>query len=198
VKLDMPNAPAELPADTARLSIVHYPDPALRKTSAAVTRFDESLRRLAQRMFELMREDRGVGLAAPQVGVNLRMFVINPTGKPEDDRVYVNPQLFDPAGEEEAEEGCLSLPEIRVDVIRSKAMRIKAQDLDGKAFEETADGYVARIWQHENDHLEGILLLDKMGPLDKLAARKQLKKLEEMYAVAHPTPVRPKKRRVRR
>lgn len=191
----MPAPVEELPADPATLSIVHYPHPALRKVSRAVTSFDQPLRRLAGRMFELMREDRGVGLAAPQVGINLRIFVINPTGKPEDDRVYVNPELSEPAGEEEAEEGCLSLPEIRVEVVRSRALTMRAQNLDGEYFHEQADGYVARIWQHENDHLDGILLLDKMGPLDKLAARKQLRKLEDAFAVAHPSPKKKPTRR---
>lgn len=194
----MPTAPTELPADIEKLSIVNYPHPSLRKVSKPVTQFDAQLRLLAKRMFELMREDRGVGLAAPQVGINIRLFVINPTGKPEDDRVYVNPQLSEPAGDEEAEEGCLSLPEIRVDVVRSKSLHIKAKDLDGNTFEEVADGYVARIWQHENDHLDGILLLDKMGPLDKLAARKQLKKLEDEYAAANPVRATPKRRPARR
>ncbi|HRK30488.1 MAG TPA: peptide deformylase [Tepidisphaeraceae bacterium] len=188
----------EAPVNLSGITIVRYPHPALRRISAAVARFDPSLRDLAARMIELMRGDKGVGLAAPQVGINLRMFVINPTGKPGDDQVYVNPVLSAPAGEETAEEGCLSLPEIRVDVVRSKRLQIDAQDLNGERFREEADGYVARIWQHENDHLDGILLLDKMGPLDKLAARKKLKQLEEAYAAAHPAPPAAKRRRSRR
>jgi peptide deformylase len=166
---------------TEDLQIILYPDPRLRAESTPVEVFDDDLKALAARMLELMREDKGVGLAAPQVGINKRLFVINPTGKPADDRVYVNPQLSEAAGDDEGEEGCLSLPEIRAKVVRSKALHMRAQDVDGKWFEETADGYVARIWQHENDHLDGILILDKMGPLDKLAARRQLKKLEDDY-----------------
>src|SRR4051812_44638269 len=86
------------------LTIIFYPDPRLRKVSAEVTAFDESLKALTDRMFHLMREARGVGLAAPQVGINQRLFVINPTGKPEDDAVYVNPVLSEADGEEEGEE----------------------------------------------------------------------------------------------
>jgi peptide deformylase len=171
---------------TRDLRIILYPDPRLRKASRPVERFDDDLRALAQRMFELMREDRGVGLAAAQVGVNLRLFVMNPTGKPPDDRVYVNPRLTDAAGDDEADEGCLSLPKITVKVIRSRRLRMVALDLTGKPINEEADGYIARIWQHEVDHLDGILLLDKMSPLDKLAARKTLKELEEEYAARHP------------
>jgi peptide deformylase len=170
------------PATTEHLRIIHYPDPRLRKVSEPVKSFDVPLRELVGRMFELMREDKGVGLAAPQVGINQRLFVINPTGKPEDDRVYINPQMSEPIGEDEAEEGCLSLPEIRVNVLRAKSLHMRAQNLDGEWFEEHADGYVARIWQHENDHLEGILLLDKMSALDKLAARKAIKQMEADYA----------------
>ncbi len=182
----MPPRTQEAPPSTADLFIVHYPHPALRKVSTPVTSFDDNLRALVQRMYVLMREDKGVGLAAPQVGTNHRLFVINPTGKPEDGRTYVNPQLSQSAGEQEADEGCLSLPDIQVKVIRAKSLRLRAQDVNGAWFEEEADGYVARIWQHENDHLDGILLLDKMGPLDKLAARKAIKKMQEEYAAAHP------------
>jgi peptide deformylase len=170
-----------------QLRIILYPDPRLRQVSKPVEHFDDDLRRLVERMFELMRDDRGVGLAAAQVGINLRVFVINPTGKPEDDRTYVNPQLTDAAGDDEADEGCLSLPKITVNVVRSRKLRIKALDVTGKPFEEEADGYVARIWQHETDHLDGILLLDKMSSLDKLAARKTLKELEEEYAARNPS-----------
>jgi peptide deformylase len=168
------------------LKIIHWPDPRLKTVSRPVTAFDESLRSLAGRMLMLMREHKGVGLAAPQVGVNLRLFVINPTGKPEDDRVYVNPELVDPDGSEEGEEGCLSLPEITTEVLRSKSFRIRAQDLQGKAFEQAETGYVARIWQHELDHLNGRLILDHMGPLAKLGARKKLKELEAEYLKNHP------------
>jgi len=168
------------------LRILRYPDPRLRKLSAPVTEINSELRQLVARMFELMRADRGVGLAAPQVGVNQRLFIINPTGNPQDDRVYINPELSDAQDQDEAEEGCLSLPKITVKVLRNRKLRMRAQDLEGKWFEEHADGYVARIWQHENDHLDGILIVDKMSPLEKLAARKTLRELEDAYAAVHP------------
>src|SRR6185312_8787334 len=109
------------------LAIINYPDPRLRKTSKTVNAFDGNLRALAERMFELMREDRGVGLAAPQVGQNIRLFVMNHSGKPEDDKVYVNPVLIDATGEEEGEEGCLSLPDIHGQILRARTLRIDAQ-----------------------------------------------------------------------
>lgn len=170
----------------SRLKIILYPDPRLKKISAPVTVFDQKLAELAAGMFELMREARGVGLAAPQVGVNLRMFVMNHDGDPANDRVYVNPQLSDADGEEEDEEGCLSLPKVNIKVFRNKAMRINAQDLTGQPFEQVDSGYLPRIWQHETDHLNGILLTDRMGPVAKMTYRKLLRGLEEKYADEHP------------
>jgi peptide deformylase len=167
------------------LKIIYYPDPRLKKVSAEVTSFDDRLKALAAKMLELMKAAKGVGLAAPQVGENIRLFVMNPTGEPGDDRVYVNPVLSEAAGEDEDEEGCLSLPEIRAQVLRSKAMRMDAKAFDGKPFSETQTGYVARVWQHETDHLNGVLLLDRMGPVAKMAARKILRDLEEQYAAEH-------------
>jgi peptide deformylase len=163
------------------VSIISYPDPRLKKVSAPITAFDADLRELAQQMFALMRLEKGVGLAAPQVARNIRMFVMNATGNPEDDRVYVNPELSEAEGEEEGEEGCLSIPELRVKIFRSRKLRIVAKDLEGKSIEESAEGYVARIWQHETDHLNGILLTDRMGPVAKIANRSLLKDLEERY-----------------
>jgi peptide deformylase len=164
------------------LKIVLYPDPRLRKASVPVQTFDDRLKALVAKMFELMRSDKGVGLAAPQVGENIRLFVVNATGESGDDRIYVNPILSEPTGgEEEGEEGCLSLPEIRANIMRVKSMRIDAVDLEGKPFTETQSGYIARIWQHEFDHLNGTLITDRMGTLAKMAAKKQLKIMEEEY-----------------
>ena len=164
------------------LKIILYPDPRLKKVSKPVETFDGSLKELAARMLELMREAKGVGLAAPQVGINVRLFVMNPTGEPQDDRVYVNPVLSDGDGEEEAEEGCLSLPDVHTNVVRYKQLKMSARDLDGNAIEEAATGFVPRIWQHEFDHLNGTLLTDRMGPVARMACRRTLKELEEKYA----------------
>ena len=145
-------------------------------------------------MFELMRDAKGVGLAAPQVGQNIRLFVCNHSGKPEDDRVYVNPVVSDAEGEETSEEGCLSLPDIHVEVIRAKTAKMRAKDLSGNPIEQTETGYIARIWQHELDHLNGILIIDRMGPTAKMENRKTLKELEDKYEAEHPPIERPKKR----
>jgi len=168
--------------ETSKLTIVHYPHPVLRKRCEPVAVFDEQLAEVVARMQELMGEARGVGLAAPQVNLAIRLFVMNATGEPEDMRVYVNPSIRDPHGSVEAEEGCLSLPGVHVSVRRAQRCRIVAQDLKGNPIEEEATDLVARIWQHETDHLNGTLILDRMGPSDRMATRRTLRALEAAYA----------------
>jgi peptide deformylase len=176
------------------LKIILWPDPRLKKVSKPVEAFDENLRALVGRMFEVMRESKGVGLAAPQVGENIRVFVMNHNGEPANDHVYINPVLTEADGEEEGEEGCLSLPKVNINVWRNKTLKMSAQDLDGKPFEQTETGYLARIWQHETDHLNGIMLTDRMGPVARMANRKILKDLEEQYAAEHPSTAKKKKK----
>ena len=164
------------------LKIILYPDPRLKKVSQPVENFDAMVHNLVVQMFKLMRDAHGVGLAAPQVGQNLRLFVMNPSGEAGDDQVYINPVLLDGEGNEEAEEGCLSLPDIRIKVNRSKQITIQAQDLNGTPFEQSATGFIPRVWQHEFDHLNGIMLTDRMGPVAKMTHRKKLKELEDTFA----------------
>jgi peptide deformylase len=166
--------------------IINYPDPRLKRRSQPVEGFDQDLADLAGEMLRLMKEHRGVGLAAPQVGRNIRLFVINPTGEPQDARVYVNPELVDLEGDEEGDEGCLSIPGLSVKILRSRDARIRAQDLQGNPFEEQASGYIPRIWQHELDHLNGVLIIDRMGPVARLANRRLLKDLEAQFEREHP------------
>jgi peptide deformylase len=168
------------------LKIILYPDPRLRKMSKTVKVFNADLASLAAKMLEMMREAKGVGLAAPQVGINIRLFVVNATGKPEDDRIIVNPALSEAEGEDTAEEGCLSIPDVKVDILRAKALKLEAQDVNGKPIVEVQSGYVARIWQHEFDHLNGTLLTDRMGPLARITHRRKLKELEDQWASDHP------------
>jgi peptide deformylase len=170
----------------APLKIIYYPDPRLKKISQPITVFDQNLKDLVSQMFELMRDAKGVGLAAPQVGQNLRLFIMNHDGDPAHDRVFINPQLSDANGDADDEEGCLSLPKININVLRSETIRISAVDLEGEPFEQTETGYLARIWQHETDHLNGIMLTDRMGPVAKMTYRKILRDLEEKYADQQP------------
>jgi peptide deformylase len=163
------------------LKLIEYPDPRLRKASKPVEKIDADIEALAKRMLELMRQSKGVGLAAPQVGLNLRLFVMNPTPEPANDRVYINPELSEAEGSEEDEEGCLSLPGINARVVRDKTVRIRAKDLKGNDIDQKASGYEARVWQHEFDHLNGTLIIDRMGTVAKMGAKKTLKELEEKF-----------------
>lgn len=168
-------------SDLKNLQVIHYPDPRLRKHSTQVTDFDDTLAALVDRMLELMETGKGVGLAAPQVGINRRLFVMNATGEPGDQRALINPQIREPHGSAEAEEGCLSLPGVNVNVRRAQRCRVTAQDLQGRPLEFEAEDLIARICQHETDHLNGVLITDRMGPSDRIATRKILKALESQY-----------------
>lgn len=165
--------------DPATLAIVHYPQSVLREKTRPIESVDDQVRAVARRMIELMHEAPGIGLAAPQVGLPWRLFVANPTGNPEDDRVYINPHLeLHPGDKASSDEGCLSLPNITVEVTRPTRVTITATDLQGERFEETSDQLLARIWQHEFDHLEGVLIIDKMSLMDKMANKRALRELE--------------------
>ena len=164
-----------------QLAVIHYPDPRLRKPCEPVTKFDDNLAAFARRMLELMHTGRGVGLAAPQVGVLKRMFVMNHSGDPKDDRVLINPEIRDMHGSREAEEGCLSLPEIYAHIRRAARCRIVAQDVNGDPIDVEGEDLLCRIWQHETDHLNGVLILDRMGPSERVASKKRVKELEAEY-----------------
>jgi peptide deformylase len=172
-----PPAPAPRP-DPASLKLEVYPHPVLKRVAKDVDQFDDWLKTFVERMKDLMVEHKGVGLAAPQVGVSLRVFVASPSGLREDAVAYINPVFSDEDGSEEGEEGCLSLPDIRIKVPRYTSLRIEALDVNGQPFSANLEEFPARITQHENDHLDGILLLDRMSPVAKLANRRKIKDLE--------------------
>ncbi len=167
------------------MEIVNYPDPILRRQAVPLTHLDQDTRRQVAAMFELMYAHRGVGLAAPQVGWSVRLFVVNPSGEPDPEleRVYINPQVVtDPAGEQDVEEeGCLSIPGVHGRVRRHTKVHIKALDLNAQPFEEDLTDLPARIVQHENDHLDGILFISRLSPGERLQLGKALKKLEAEY-----------------
>ena len=168
-----------MPVDPQRLAIVHYPDPILRTKAKPVPAIDEEVRAVARRMIELMHEADGIGLAAPQVGLPWRMFVTRGLGEDDPELVFINPilEVIDREGTVH-EEGCLSLPGINVDIRRPKGIRLTAQGLDGKPFTLESAEFPARVWQHEHDHLEGVLIINRMSPMDRLATRRALKDLE--------------------
>ncbi|KAG2448522.1 hypothetical protein HYH02_006413 [Chlamydomonas schloesseri] len=175
---------------TSPLQIIKYPDPRLRAVNAKINVFDESLMRLAKEMIEIMYQDDGVGLAAPQVGVNVRLMVFNPQGRdrPGNESILVNPEIVEQLGGKElGEEGCLSFPRIYGDVERSRQISVKALDASGQPVKLTlTDPWVARIFQHEYDHLQGVLFHDRMKPSVLETVRPELVALEEVYLAAHP------------
>lgn len=171
--------------DPDKLRIVFYPDPILKKVCAPVTQFDSSLQNFAEGMIELMRREEGVGLAAPQVGVLIRLFVCNVTGLPEDSQVYVNPRFVDLTGAAELEEGCLSIPNVHVTMRRATTAVMEAQTTDGRTVRVEGNDLLARVWQHEADHLDGRLIVDTMSASDEISNRRPLKQLRTDFANAN-------------
>ena len=167
--------------DIPALRIIHYPDPRLQTPAQPVETADDSLAPLTERMFELMAAARGVGLAAPQVGLSLRLFVACPTGDPADRRAYVNPNLLSQEDPVQEEEGCLSVPGITSRIRRFRRATLEATDLAGRRFQQTGEGLLARVFQHETDHLDGRLIVDRMGSLARLAHRRALKDLRNEF-----------------
>jgi len=167
------------------LKVVHYPEPVLRKVAEPVAAFDDELRELVASMFRTMYADNGVGLAAPQVGLRKRVLVLNPSGDPEqrdEELALVNVTIADRSGAGvRMEEGCLSFPGIFAEVERPDRCTVRAFDALGNAVEREFDGFVSRIVQHEYDHLEGVLLVDRMSPAEKLRNKAALQELVEEY-----------------
>ena len=169
------------------MKIVQYPHPALRRESRPLTAIDQKVHLAAAAMLELMYEQRGLGLAANQVALPYQLLVLNPTGDPaqrDQEGVYLNPVILDRKGTVEGEEGCLSFPKLFQKVRRAKTVTVQAYNLKGEALQITASDLPARLWQHEIDHLHGVLYIDKMGPIGKLASRGLLKEFEREYAKA--------------
>jgi len=165
----------------ALLRIYQYPEPVLKQPAAPVSGIDDELRRLAADMAETMYAAPGVGLAAPQVGVSRRLIVLDCTGKEEPRQLItaVNPEIIAREGESCEEEGCLSVPEYYAKVERSARVTVRYLDLDGQVQELTVEGLWAICFQHEIDHLDGILFVDHLSPLKKSLFRKKYKKIME-------------------
>ena len=158
------------------LAIHTYPDNCLRKQANPVTAFEDDLSRLTQDMAKTMYEAPGVGLAAPQVNINQRVVVIDVSEDKNDLRVLINPKITEKQGEQEYEEGCLSIPGEFGIVKRAAQIQVQAQDLSGQVFEFEADGLLAICVQHEIDHLNGVLFIDHLSKLKRNRIKKRLKK----------------------
>jgi peptide deformylase len=175
-------APA-VPAGPPRkiYSIIKYGDPILEKSTAAITEFGPELEELTEDMFASMYAAQGVGLAAPQIGKNLRLTVVDVTGgkNPEGKIVLINPEIIHAEGEKREEEGCLSIPGFRGYVVRPQFVTVKAQNAKGEPFEIRGEDLLARAFCHEIDHLNGILFIQHLSMLKRDLIRRKIKKLRK-------------------
>lgn len=160
-------------------TILHYPDPRLREKGRHVDAVTDEVKKLVDDMAETMYAAPGVGLAATQIGEAVQIFVVDTAeeGAPSDFRVFINPEILEREGDVTWNEGCLSFPGVNEEIERAAKVRVRAQGRDGKTFELAAEGLLAVAIQHEYDHLQGVLMIDHMGPLKKrMTHRKMLKR----------------------
>ncbi|MGB0123032.1 MAG: peptide deformylase [Silvibacterium sp.] len=160
--------------------IVKYPDPVLERPGEPVTEFNAELQKLVDDMFESMYAAKGIGLAAPQVGISKRLTVIdlNFKEKQEDRIVLVNPEIIFREGKQYEEEGCLSLPKIREKVSRAAKVKVRAQDVKGEWFEIEGEELLSRAFQHEIDHLDGILFFRRVSALKRDLILRKIRKMQ--------------------
>jgi peptide deformylase len=153
----------------AKLPIKTFPDKALKEKTAPVTDFDSDLQKLIDDMIETMYAAPGVGLAANQIGISRQLVVIDASARDEDSSliVLINPEILCAEGTEDSEEGCLSLPEYTTVIKRAKKIKVKGLDREGEPFEIESDGFLAKVLQHEIDHLNGMLLIDRIGRIKR-------------------------------
>jgi peptide deformylase len=166
------------------MELVYYPDPRLRQVSKRVKDVGEDLKKTIGEMFAIMYKTRGVGLAAPQVGLNIRLVVANIECDPEKkelEEVYINPEIVESSGVQKGEEACLSLPGIVGELGRAKKVKVEFTNLEGKRVTKEAADFQARMFQHEMDHLEGVLIIDRMSRAERLKYAVELKELEQDF-----------------
>jgi len=159
--------------------VVKWPDPVLQKPGEKVTVFDAKLKKLVDEMFDSMYAAQGIGLAAPQIAISKRITVIDVSFKknPEERIALINPEIIEREGKQVEEEGCLSLPEIREKVSRAAKVKVKAQDVTGEWFEIEGEELLARAFQHEIDHLDGVLFIDRLSRLKRDLVIRKMRKL---------------------
>src|SRR5665213_2580805 len=161
--------------------VVKYPDPVLSKAGETVTVFDADTAQLVEEMFDSMYAAQGIGLAAPQIGISKRITVIDVSFKerPEDKLALINPVILDKNGKQVEEEGCLSLPDIREKVQRSAWVKVRAQNVKGEWFEVEGEELLARALQHEIDHLDGVLFIDRISRLKRELVLRKIRKMQK-------------------
>lgn len=163
------------------MEIAIYPNPVLRTKAKPIEYINNEICKIAGEMLDTLYDACGVGLAAPQVGLSIRLVVLNITGEETGERVFINPHIIEERGETMEEEGCLSFPDVMGRIIRSQYVKVTAYNLKGEQLEIEAEGLLSRAWQHEIDHLNGCLFIDKMTPASTIANKPKLKELELSY-----------------
>lgn len=161
--------------------IIYLPDPRLRRITLAVKEFDDALQTLIDDMFETMYDAKGVGLAAPQIGINLCLSVVDVIGDKTQQLVLINPEIIHSEGQIEYQEGCLSVPGAYDTVLRAETVTIRALDRFGQPFEMSAEGLLGECFQHEIDHLNGKLFVDLLSPMKRAMARKKVNKFKRQH-----------------
>ena len=167
--------------DYTKCSLTRFPAAVLEKRAEPIAEINDDIRKLADRMIDLMVETQGVGFAGPQAGVNLRIFVVSLDCSRENAKVYINPEIEVSGPVISHEEGCLSLPGIYSQIQRHAVCTVTATDLEGNRFTEEGEGLLARAFQHEYDHLEGTMIKDRMSRPAKVRARRKLKQMLDDY-----------------
>ena len=167
--------------DLDKCQLTYYPAQVLAGAAEPIGQIDDDVRKLVEKMTDIMLKNKGIGLAGPQAGVSLRIFITSLDGSRENVKVYINPTVTTDGRLEAAEEGCLSVPQVYTKIRRFSQCTVRATDLDGNEFSEEADGLYARCLQHEYDHIQGITIAERMGSAAKIMHRKQLKKLVEEH-----------------
>lgn len=173
-----------MPRSLLVLRVLHYPHPVLLRPAKVLKRVDAELRSMIREMFDLMYQHDGIGLAGPQVGLPYRVFVMNESGdpgKPEQEHVFINPVISKAKGTEEKEEGCLSLPKLYAPVRRPTDIHVSAYNLAGQAVEADVSGLFARIVQHENDHLDGVMFIDRISQTALMDVRDHLEEFRDEF-----------------
>jgi len=167
------------------MNIVTYPDHVLRQKAKPLKEINREVSSKIEEMLNLMYQAQGIGLAAPQVGWSVRLFVMDVGEGINGEKAFINPSIIEEEGETNEEEGCISFPGITGKVIRAQRIKVCAYNLKGEKLEVSLDGLQSRAWQHELDHLNGCLFIDKMNPAGRFAISQQLKDLERSYKKAN-------------
>ena len=168
--------------DIEKCRITHYPADVLANPAEPIEDIDDNTRHLVEKMTDIMLENKGIGLAGPQAGVGLRIFIVSLDATRESVKVFINPTVTPTTNKlDSIEEGCLSVPDVHTKIRRYKRCKVTATDLEGNEFTEEAEGLYAKVLQHEYDHISGMTIADRMGSAARIVNRKQLKKLKENH-----------------